>query len=117
MLCAAIESRPALNRGLPASLELSSAEQAAWQPLHLPGKRKTHFLHRFHKGRHAVEATANSSASVFRRPMHIPAKDWLSSEPGALTGIALMTDTDNTQSKATAWYGPVSLVSRNAVAP
>jgi hypothetical protein len=30
-------------------------------------------------------------------------------EPGALTGIALMTDTDNTQSKATAWYGPISL--------
>jgi Protein of unknown function (DUF3047) len=29
-------------------------------------------------------------------------------EPGALTGIALMTDTDNTQSKAIAWYGPVS---------
>jgi hypothetical protein len=29
-------------------------------------------------------------------------------EPGALTGIALMTDTDNTRSKATAWYGPVS---------
>jgi hypothetical protein len=32
-------------------------------------------------------------------------------EPGALTGIALMTDTDNTQSKATAWYGPVVLKS------
>lgn len=30
-------------------------------------------------------------------------------EPGALTGIAIMTDTDNTQSKATAWYGPVRL--------
>jgi Protein of unknown function (DUF3047) len=30
-------------------------------------------------------------------------------EPGALTGIALMTDTDNTQTQATAWYGPVSL--------
>jgi Protein of unknown function (DUF3047) len=29
-------------------------------------------------------------------------------EPGAITGIALMTDTDNTQSKATAWYGPIS---------
>jgi hypothetical protein len=29
-------------------------------------------------------------------------------EPGALTGIALMTDTDNTQSNATAWYGPIS---------
>jgi hypothetical protein len=29
-------------------------------------------------------------------------------EPGALTGIALMTDTDNTQSQATAWYGSIS---------
>jgi Protein of unknown function (DUF3047) len=29
--------------------------------------------------------------------------------PGALVGIALMTDTDNTRSKATAYYGPVSL--------
>jgi Protein of unknown function (DUF3047) len=29
-------------------------------------------------------------------------------EPGALTGIALMTDTDNTQSQAMAWYGPIS---------
>lgn len=28
-------------------------------------------------------------------------------EPGALTGIALMTDTDNTQTQATAWYGPI----------
>jgi hypothetical protein len=30
-------------------------------------------------------------------------------DPGALTGIAIMTDTDNTQSQATAWYGPISL--------
>ena len=30
-------------------------------------------------------------------------------EPGALLGVALMTDTDNTRSSATAWYGPVSL--------
>ncbi len=30
-------------------------------------------------------------------------------EPGALVGIAIMTDTDNTQSSATAWYGPLSL--------
>jgi Protein of unknown function (DUF3047) len=36
-------------------------------------------------------------------------------EPGALTGIALMTDTDNTQSKAIAWYGPVLL--KNKVQP
>ena len=29
--------------------------------------------------------------------------------PGALTGIAIMTDTDNTRSRANAWYGPVRL--------
>lgn len=27
--------------------------------------------------------------------------------PGALVSIGIMTDTDNTESKATAWYGPV----------
>jgi hypothetical protein len=30
-------------------------------------------------------------------------------EPGALLGVALMTDTDNTQSNAMAYYGPVTL--------
>ena len=30
-------------------------------------------------------------------------------EPGALSSIALMTDSDNTASKARAWYGPVEL--------
>lgn len=29
--------------------------------------------------------------------------------PGALIGIAIMTDTDNTQSQSQAWYGPVKL--------
>ena len=29
--------------------------------------------------------------------------------PGALVGIAIMTDTDNTRSNASAWYGPVRL--------
>jgi len=33
--------------------------------------------------------------------------------PGALVGVAIMTDTDNTRQKATAWYGPVSLMSRS----
>jgi hypothetical protein len=28
-------------------------------------------------------------------------------EPGALIGVAVMTDTDNTQSRAEAWYGEV----------
>lgn len=30
-------------------------------------------------------------------------------EPGALVGIGLMTDSDNTRSTARAWYGPVTL--------
>lgn len=31
-------------------------------------------------------------------------------EPGPLLAVALMTDTDNTQSRLTAWYGPLRLV-------
>ena len=31
-------------------------------------------------------------------------------EPGLLTSISIMTDTDNTKSVARAWYGPVSLL-------
>lgn len=30
-------------------------------------------------------------------------------EPGALVGIAIMTDTDNAGASARAWYGPVQL--------
>jgi hypothetical protein len=30
-------------------------------------------------------------------------------EPGRLIGVALMTDSDNTRSQASAWYGPVKL--------
>jgi hypothetical protein len=35
-------------------------------------------------------------------------------KPGALVGIAIMTDSDNTQSRASAWYGPVRLAARPA---
>lgn len=31
-------------------------------------------------------------------------------KPGALIGVAIMTDSDNTHSQARAWYGPVRLV-------
>ena len=31
-------------------------------------------------------------------------------EPGMLTSISIMTDTDNTKSVARAWYGTVSLI-------
>ncbi len=30
-------------------------------------------------------------------------------EPGKLVGVAIMTDSDNTQSQARVWYGPVEL--------
>ena len=33
--------------------------------------------------------------------------------PGALVGIGIMTDTDNTQSQARAWYGPLNLTANN----
>ena len=38
-------------------------------------------------------------------------------EPGALTSIALMTDSDNTHSKVRAFYGEVRLLERSGVQP
>lgn len=35
-------------------------------------------------------------------------------EPGALVGIGIMTDTDNTRSQAHAWYGPLRLMPLSA---
>ena len=40
-----------------------------------------------------------------------------SEEPGPITGVALMTDTDNTGSQALAWYGPVWLSTGNEKMP
>lgn len=37
--------------------------------------------------------------------------------PGALVGVAIMTDSDNTRSTTRAWYGPVSLGSAQAARP
>lgn len=37
-------------------------------------------------------------------------------KPGALIGVAIMTDSDNTQSQARAWYGPVRFVGAPAAA-
>jgi hypothetical protein len=39
-----------------------------------------------------------------------------SEEPGTITGLVLMTDSDNTGSEARAWYGPIWL-SSDVVAP
>lgn len=37
--------------------------------------------------------------------------------PGALVGMALMTDTDNTRTKTKAYYGPVSMASMASLTP
>jgi len=37
--------------------------------------------------------------------------------PGALVTVGIMTDSDNTAGHATAWYGPLALVSRAAPVP
>ena len=34
-------------------------------------------------------------------------------EPGTITGVVLMTDTDNTESEAQGWYGPILLRAEN----
>ncbi len=226
-LGACVLQKPQNEKIATAQLEISSSgfSPAIWQPMHLPGKRKTLFKSTVHQNRPAVQAVADSSVSMLRQRLRLEAKalgmlqfswqspqliptanmgeretedsvvrivlsfdgdrgkfsaknkmlselslaltgeelpyatlmyvwcnetavgevitnprtdrirklvvesgaknlgKWLDyerdiradfikafgEEPGALTGIAFMTDTDNTQSKATAWYGPVSL--------
>lgn len=46
----------------------------------------------------------------YERDVRADFKRAFGEEPGALIGVAIMTDADNTQSRARAWYGPVSLV-------
>ena len=38
-------------------------------------------------------------------------------DPGPLVAIAVMTDSDNTRSRAETWYGPVTLSERATTAP
>ena len=44
-----------------------------------------------------------------RRDLAADFRHAFSEEPGPLTSVALMTDSDNTRSQARAWYGPVEL--------
>ena len=46
----------------------------------------------------------------YDRPVRADFLKAFGEEPGALTSIAIMTDTDFTKSTARAWYGPVSLL-------
>jgi hypothetical protein len=221
--CSSIGQAPLLSSETNTSLDSSAPQH--WQPMALPGKRKTQFHPLAHEGRQALHAVSDGSASMMRRKLSVPASElgqlqfswqtrmlidqadmaereaedavvrvilsfegdrskfsarnqmlsdlshaltgedmpyatlmyvwcnkrpagslitnprtdrirklvvesgkgnlgkWLDyerdiradfikafgEEPGALTGIAVMTDTDNTQSKAAAWYGPISL--------
>jgi Protein of unknown function (DUF3047) len=220
--CSSVAQAP--SPALETNASLGGNAPQNWQPMALPGKRKTQFHSQAFQGRQALQAVSSSSASMMRRKINVPAADlgllqfswqtpmlideadmaerdtedavvrvilsfegdrtkfsaknrmlsdlshaltgedmpyatlmyvwcnkrpvgslitnprtdrirkmvvesgasnlgkWLDyerdiradfiqafgEEPGALTGIALMTDTDNTQSKAMAWYGPIS---------
>ena len=44
-----------------------------------------------------------------RRDLRADFRRAFGEEPGALTSIALMTDSDNTRSSAASWYGPVEV--------
>lgn len=46
----------------------------------------------------------------YERDVHADFKQAFGEAPGALVGIGIMTDTDNTRSTIQAWYGPVRLL-------
>jgi hypothetical protein len=48
----------------------------------------------------------------YRRDIAADFEQAFGEAPGALIGVGIMTDTDNTRSKAQAWYGPVTLTKR-----
>ena len=56
------------------AIALPFVEQQAWKPMHLPSKRKTIFSRGFHDGREAIEASASSSASMFRQAIRVNPK-------------------------------------------
>ena len=48
----------------------------------------------------------------YRRDIAADFEQAFGEAPGALIGVGIMTDTDNTRAKAQAWYGPIRLVGR-----
>jgi hypothetical protein len=48
----------------------------------------------------------------YERDIHADYEKAFGEPPGALLGIGIMTDTDNTQSTVRAWYGKVKLAAR-----
>ena len=49
----------------------------------------------------------------YERAVHADFVKAFGEEPGALTSVSIMTDTDNTRSIARAWYGSVSLLPKS----
>ena len=99
-----------------------------WYAFELPGKRSTRYVPVQFDSQWVLHAQADRSASMHRRTLRVesgPAHlgQWrrytrdiavdfrraFGEEPGALIGIAVMTDTDNTQTGAEAWYGEIKL--------
>ena len=50
----------------------------------------------------------------YRRDIRADFEQAFEEPPGALVGIGIMSDSDNTQTTARAWYGPVRLVQSSA---
>lgn len=70
--------------------------------------------------RKIVVDSGSTQTSVWRFHERDIASDFrlaFGEEPGALTSIALMTDSDNTRSKVRAYYGEVRLLERSGVKP
>ena len=63
-----------------------------------------------------VAASGNTQSGVWLELSRNIVEDYIrafSEVPGRITGVALMTDSDNTRSEARAWYGPVWLSTDN----
>ena len=45
----------------------------------------------------------------YERDVKLDFQNAFGEEPGALLGVGIMTDTDNTRQNAVAWYGPISM--------
>lgn len=53
----------------------------------------------------------------YERDVRVDYERVFGEKPGALIGVAVMTDSDNTGSRARAWYGPVTLLMRPPAQP
>ena len=67
-----VGERPAADRTSQAGEIEDQSGDAGWQPFVLPGKRATQYRFTTKQGRWAIEAVADTSASMLRRPLDVP---------------------------------------------